>query len=167
VTTVDLQHDQDTLMIPAAVLADVRKALFSLMGDAMEELDTALTLLGHERHPEWFETGRGRLDSVFVLLDMIGWSEASPPCDVAISLERHGENLRAALDSLKADVEDELAEVDANDNRRAAEGIPPRKDEIVRRSAAFHEFRSLIEQRCAARAHHLLQHGLPGEPLTP
>lgn len=39
-----------TLTIPAEIVPDVREALFSLMGDATEQLDRALIRPGRELH---------------------------------------------------------------------------------------------------------------------
>jgi hypothetical protein len=106
----------------------------------------------HERHPEWFAEWRECLEGVFVLMDVVGWNEADSPHDIEISLAEHGETLSAALDSFKGVVEDDLREVDANDARRAEEGVAPRKEQVVRRSAAYIEFVELVEVRARRSA---------------
>jgi hypothetical protein len=125
-----------TLRIPAGVLADVREALFGLMGDAAEALSHVLEQPGREQHPEWFHAGRGQLGQVFALLDLIGWDDAPSPLDVEVDPSEHAVPLREALDSYLPLLEDQEREAEVDDQRRAREHRPPRRQEIARRLEA-------------------------------
>jgi len=136
-----------TLTIPANLIADVREALFGLMGDATEQIDQALIHPGREAHPEWYEKGRSQLERVFSLLDLVGWAAHGEPHAVDVDLREHGRTLKEAADGHLAFLADQEREADANDERRAEHGEPPRKDEIVERAAAFRELVALVAQR--------------------
>ncbi len=137
----------NTLTIPAKLILDVRESLFSLMGDAAEEIERTLMHPDRELYPEWFEKERKQLEDVFALLDLIGWPADGESREVEIDLRRYGLSLKEALDSFLPLMEGELEEADANDRYRASKGKPPRKAEITARLAAFCEFMPLVE-RC-------------------
>jgi hypothetical protein len=136
-----------TLTIPADVIPDVREGLFSLMGDAGEGIMHALEQPEHERHPERFQAGRAQLGQVFALLDLVGWDAGGEPRDVDVELREHGQTLKEAVDGYLPLLEDQDAEADLNDRLRAERGLPPRKQEIVRRLAGLREFAALVERR--------------------
>lgn len=136
-----------TLTIPAKLVPDVRESLFSLMGDAAEEIGRTLTHPDRELYPEWFEKERKQLEDVFALLDLIGWPADGESREVEVDLRRYGQSLNDALASFLPVIESELEEADANDAYRESKGKPPRKAEISERLAAFCEFVPLVEQR--------------------
>jgi len=136
-----------TLTIPAKLIPDVRESLFSLMGDASEEIERTLMHPDREMYPEWFEKERKQLEDVFALLDLIGWPADGESREVEVDLRRYGWSLKEALESFLPLIKDELEEADANDRYRASEGKPPRKAEIAARLAVFREFMPLVEQR--------------------
>jgi BMFP domain-containing protein YqiC len=138
-----------TLTIPADVLADVRVALFCLMGDATQGIDQALVHPDRERHPEWFADHRRQLGRVFATLDLVGWAEGDDSRDVEIDVRDHGQTLKEALNGYLPLLEDQEAEADINDTRRAEEGKRPRKQEIIRQLAELREFMAVVEQRLA------------------
>lgn len=136
-----------TLTIPAEIVPDVREALFSLMGDATEQIDQALIRPGRELHPEWYEEARHQLERVFALLDLVGWAAKDEPREVEVDPREHGKTLTETAERYLPFLADADREADANDQRRAAQGKPPRKKEIVERGAAFREFLALVAQR--------------------
>jgi hypothetical protein len=136
-----------TLTIPAKLIPDVRESLFSLMGDAAEEIERTLMHPDRELYPEWFEKERKQLEDVFALLDLIGWPADGESREVEVDLREYGWSLKEALDSFLPLMEGELEEADANDRYRASKGKPPRKAEITARLAAFREFMPLVERR--------------------
>jgi len=138
-----------TLTIPAKLIPDLRESLFSLMGDASEEIERTLTHPDRELNPEWFEKERKQLEDVFALLDLTGWPADGESREVEVDLRRFGLSLKEALESFLPLIEGELEEADANDEYRASKGKPPRKAEIIGRLAAFREFMPLVEHRMA------------------
>jgi hypothetical protein len=137
----------NTIQIPADLIPDVRMGLFGLLGDAAEEISDALTRPRFAFHPEWFVPGRELLEDVCELLDILGWDGSLRPQDANLDFERHGHLLKAAVEGILPHVEMELAEVDANDARRAQHGEPPRRDSVKARMRALREFASHLERR--------------------
>jgi hypothetical protein len=133
-----------TLTIPAETVLDVREALFSLMGDATEQIDQTLIRPGREVHPEWYQSGRSQLERVFALLDLVGWATEDEPHEVELDPREHGKTLTEAAERYLPFLADQEREADVNDQRRAELGERPRKDEIVRRAAAFREFAAMV-----------------------
>lgn len=138
-----------TLTIPAKLIPDIRKSLFSLMGDAAEEIERTLTHPDRELYPEWFENERKQLEDAFALLDLIGWPADGESREVEVDLRRFRLSLKEALGGFLPLIEAELEEADANDRYRGSKGEPPRKVEITGRLAAFREFMPLVEQGVA------------------
>jgi hypothetical protein len=136
-----------TLTIPADVVPDVREALFSLMGDATEQIDGALISPGRELHPEWYETGRSQLERVFALLDIVERADSGGRHEVEVNLGEHGKTLLEAGEGYLPYLANQEQEADANDATRAEQGKPPSKKELVRRIAAFREFATLLATR--------------------
>jgi hypothetical protein len=136
-----------TLTIPGNVITDVRIALFCLMGDATQGIDQALVHPDCENHPEWFQKDRDLLGRVFATLDRVGWAAGDDSRDVDIDVPAHGQTLKEALYGYLPLLEDQEAEVDVNDKRRAEEGKPPRKEGLIGRLAACRAFAALVERR--------------------
>jgi hypothetical protein len=136
-----------TLTIPAEVVQDVREGLFGLLGDAAEGIMHSLEQRDRDHHVESFKADRRQLGQVFALLDLVGWTTDSEPRAVAVDLGEHGQTLKEAVDGWLPLLEDQEAEVDVNDKRRAEEGKPPRKQEILGRLAACRVFAALLERR--------------------
>jgi hypothetical protein len=136
-----------TLTIPADVVADLRVALFCLMGDATQGIDQALVHPDRERHPEWSADHRRQLGRVFATLDLVGWSAGDDRRDVEIDVCDHGQTLKEALEEYLPLLEDQEAEADANDKTRAEQGKPPRTGEIIRSLVACRDLTTLIERR--------------------
>jgi len=136
-----------TLKIPADVIADVREGLFCLMGDATQELDRALTQPDRELYPEWFADDRRRIESVFSMLDVIGWSAGEEPRDADVELCRYGETLTEALEGYLPLLEAQEREAEVNDRWRAEQGLRPRKREIAERLTRVGKFAALVQRR--------------------
>jgi hypothetical protein len=136
-----------TLTIPAEVIADVREALFCLLGDATQGIDQALIHPDRDLHPERFADHRKQLGCVFALLDLVGWAAGEDSRDVEIDVRDHGSTLKEALVEYLPLLEDQEAEADANDRSRAEQGKPPRKEEIIRSLVACRDFTALVDRR--------------------
>jgi hypothetical protein len=137
------------LTIPADVIGDVRESLLCLLGGAAEAIVHSLEQPEREYHPEWFRADRRELEDALTLLDLIGWHAAGESRAMEVDLARYGSALRQAIDGYLPVLEDQEAEADVNDRRRAAEQEPPRKGEVVERLAGFRALAALIEQRLA------------------
>lgn len=135
-----------TLTIPAHVIADVREGLFGLLGDAAEGIMHSLEQPDRDYHVESFAADRALLGHVFALLDLIRWSTDSQPRAVDVDLGEHGPTLKEAVDGWLPLLEDQEAEADVNDRRRAQEGKPPRMEEIIRRLVACRDFAAVVER---------------------
>src|SRR6478672_8680489 len=116
--------------IPADVIDDVRESLFCLLGGAAEAIVHSLEQPERERHPEWFRAERTEVEDALALLDLAGWDASIAPRAIEVELPRYGPALKQALVGYLAVLEDQEAEADLNDERRAAERKPPRKREI-------------------------------------
>ncbi len=112
-----------TLEIPA-VVPDVRESLFSLMGDAAQEIGGALIQRERELHPEWFTVDRRRLEDVFALLDLVGWSADGERREVEIDVRAFGRPLKEAVERYLPLLAYQEGEADANDAWRAEHGKP-------------------------------------------
>jgi hypothetical protein len=134
------------LTIPANVFSHVREGLFCLMGDAIQEVGGALIQPERELHPEWFKKDRRRLEDVFALLDLIGWTADGDSREVEVDLRKYGRPLKEAVDGYLPLLADQEEEADANDARRAEHGKPPRKDETIASARSLREFAALIAQ---------------------
>jgi hypothetical protein len=137
------------LTVPADVIGDVRESLFGLLGGAAEAIVQSLEQPDREYHPESFRADRRELEDALALLDLTGWDAASESRAIDVELARHGSTLKQAVDGYLPVLDDEEADADVNDQRRAVEGKPPRKSQIVERVAGFREFAALLEQRLA------------------
>jgi hypothetical protein len=137
----------NTLEILADLIPDVRMGLFGLLGDAAEDISNARTRPRFDLHPEWFVSGRELFEDVCELLDVLGWDGNLRPQTANVDFDRHGPTLKAALEGFLPLLEMELAEVDANDARRARHGEPPRRDSVKARMRALREFASHLERR--------------------
>ena len=138
-----------TLTIPADLVPDVRKALFSLMGDATEQIDQALIRPGRELHPEWYEKGRSQLERVFALLDLVGWAAHGEPHGIELDLREHGVTLRDAGERYLLFLADQERGGDADDQRRVELGERVRMEESVAHAAVLREFLALVARRLA------------------
>jgi len=54
---------------------------------------------GREEHPGRYRAPLARLDAARALLDLVGWSTASPPVDVRVDVRQHHRSLLRALRS--------------------------------------------------------------------
>ena len=135
-----------TVTIPANVIPGLREGLFCLMGDAAQGIDDALIQPERELYPEWFADDRRRLEDVFALLDMIGWSAESDPRAVSVGVCEYGRRLREAIDGYLPLLSDQEQEADLNETWRAEQGKAPRKNEIVASLAALRGFEPVLQQ---------------------
>jgi len=140
------------LTIPASLVPSVREGLFCLMGDATQEISGALIRPERELHPEWFKTGRQRLEGAFALLDLIGWATGGEAREVEVEVRAHGQRLKDAVDLFLPLIADQEQEADASDAWRSEHGKPPRKAEIIGSALALREFATLVEQALSESA---------------
>jgi hypothetical protein len=126
-----------TFTIPACVMLDVRGALIAHMGGSLEALDEAITRPEHEHHPEWFAEGRQGLEHIWAFLDLIGWGGSGEDQDTEFDLDAFGLVLQEAVSDLVPLYDTWEEEADKSDAWRAERGIPPRKEDILRRGAAL------------------------------
>jgi hypothetical protein len=131
----------ETLIIPASVQLDVRESLLSSVQGALDELDSGLVLPKREYHPEWFSPARRKLDYLWPLVDFLGWGPAEDVEDKEVELTR------TVLTLIRDGIEDHLIlyetwleEADINDASREKRGLPPKKEETVRRARDLEEF---------------------------
>jgi hypothetical protein len=136
-----------TLTIPADVVPAVREGLFCLLGDATETMTDLLEQGGGGLSATVFAAARAQLACVFELLDLVGWAPTDGRREIQVDLAEQGPAVKEALDSYLPVLEDQEAEVDVDDRRRAREGKPPRKREILERLLACREFAELLERR--------------------
>jgi hypothetical protein len=141
-----------TLTIPANVVPDLREGLLCLMGDATQEINGALIRPERELHPEWFKTGRQRMDHAFALLDLIGWAAGGESRVVRIEVRTYGQPLKEAVDSFLPLLAAQEEEADASDVWRAEHGKAPRKAEIIGRALVLREFATRVEQALSESA---------------
>jgi hypothetical protein len=135
------------LTIPAGVLPDVREGLLCLMGDATGAIRHALEQRTREHQLDRLDADRRQLEQVFALLDLVGWGAAGEPREVEVDLGRYGPTLKEALDGYLPILEDQEKEADVNDERRAVEGKPPLREEIVSRLVGLRAFTTQVALR--------------------
>jgi hypothetical protein len=129
----------NTLTIPAEVIPDVREGLFCVLGGAAESTLHTLEQPDREYHPEWFREDREQLKEVLALLDLVGWNAGCETGQMDVDVAAHSHTLKAAVDAYLPILENQEKEADVDDERRAQEGRPPRKREIVRRVVALRD----------------------------
>ncbi len=122
-----------TQSIPAAVVRQLRGALFGQLGSVAEDLAALNNEPGREVRGEWSEHIE-RFDRTRALLDRIGWSEQAAEGPTEIDLDRHR---RAIVDSLRSDLEVARSLVDEEGD--AAEGQRWRARAEAQRIEAFAE----------------------------
>jgi hypothetical protein len=131
----------ETIIIPASVQLDLREALLSSVEDALQEMDGGLVLPEREYHPEWFAPARRRLDYLWPLVDFLGWNRAEVAVDKEIPLARSALVLiRECIEEHLIHYETWLEEADINDASREERGLPPKKEETVRRARDLEGF---------------------------
>lgn len=135
-----------TLMIPANVVPDVRDGLLSLIGNATEQFEEILLSGERDRHPNWYVPARQMLEEVFALLDHVGWSSAASRREIEIDVSKHGARIVEAIEVALSGLADQLQEADINDQRRAIEGLPPKKQQLVKQDQAVRAFAAVVEQ---------------------
>jgi hypothetical protein len=86
--------------VPAAVVLELRGALYHQLGSTAEDLASADYDPPADRLSEWSEP-LARLDRARVLLDRIGWVRSNPETGAEIDLDRHR---RVILDALGTDL---------------------------------------------------------------
>jgi hypothetical protein len=86
------------LKIPADVIPELREALLCMLGDAVDDIGSALTHPGRELSPEWFVEGRGEFERACALLDLIGWDGWLRPKDTTVDGAEHAATLKEALE---------------------------------------------------------------------
>ena len=128
------------------MLPQLRDGLSTWLATQTEIIDQRLPCSGRAWHPEWFAPARLMFEEAFALIDLVGWATSVAQGDPQISVSRHGQRVKQALDSTLTSLADALEEADANDARRASEGLPPRKQEIIEHARAVCEFLTVIEQ---------------------
>jgi hypothetical protein len=92
-------------------------------------------------------SGRELFEDVCELLDVLGWDSSLRPQTADLDFDRHGDLLKAGLEDMLPPVDMELAEVDANDARRAEHGEPPRREQAKARIRGLRGFASLVERQ--------------------
>lgn len=136
----------NTLMIPADAVTDVRDALLLEMDGAVDDLDQLLCRRDRERHLEWFELVRERLESIFALVDVVGWGPVEGGGDVLVDLVAHGGLVKEAIEGQLLALQALLEEVDVSDAWRAQEGMPPRKQELIARERAVKQLIAQLDE---------------------
>lgn len=135
----------EALMIPVDAIADVRDGLLLEMGGAIDDLDQLLCRRDRERHREWFELVRGRLRSLFALIDVVGWEPAGGG-DVVVDLAEHGRLVKGAIEMQLAALRALLEEVELSDAWRARRGLPPRRQELTERERGVRHLIGRLDQ---------------------
>lgn len=135
-----------TLRIPASVMWDIREAVFSAMHDASQNVGEPVTLREHEQHPEWFVQGRGELEQLWAILDIIGWRETDQEQDVELDRDKYGQTILDAAANHAELYPTWEKEADVTDEGRAEQGKPPKKEETLRRGADLRGFIAQLEK---------------------
>ncbi|MGC2372386.1 MAG: hypothetical protein WA484_00785 [Solirubrobacteraceae bacterium] len=100
------------LYIPPQIIAYVRDALHSVIGQAAERIANVADWSREEQCPVWYVEHLERLERVFALLEVLGWSEADCSSAIRIDLCEHRWALLKALEVLALDAQDDLDELD-------------------------------------------------------
>jgi hypothetical protein len=131
--------------IPDEVIPDVREALLCCMGDAAEEIATAVARRDRALHPEWLAPGRDMFERACELLDLIGWDGTPRPQSASVPLGEHGATLISALEGYLPLVETELEEVEVDGAERARPGEHSGREAVARRAVALRELATLVQ----------------------
>jgi len=131
----------ETIIIPASVQLDLRESLLSAVLGALEELESGLVLREREYHPEWFAPARRKLDYLWPLVDSLGWGPVEDAEDKEVALTRTVLTLiRDGIEDHLIHYETWLEEADRTDASREKHGLPPKKEETIRRARDLEEF---------------------------
>lgn len=136
----------NVLMIPEDAVTDLRDGLLLEMDIAVDDLDQLLSRRDRERHAEWFDLVRKRLESIFAAIDLVGWQRAQDGGELAVDLADHGSLVKEAIECQLAALEALLEEVDVSDAWRAKQGMPPRKQELITRKRAVKRLISQLHE---------------------
>ncbi len=136
-----------TITIPGDAVSHVREGLFCLLGDAAEAISTALERPDRDAQAGVFACARQQLARVLPLLDLVGWTDTGEPRNLTVDVRTHGLTVKETVDTCLPLLEDQEAEADINDLRRAEEGKPPRKQEIQTGLAGCRDLAAVLELR--------------------
>jgi hypothetical protein len=135
-----------TVLIPASVQLDLREALLTSVEYANQEMDGYLVRPEREHRPEWFSGPRRQLSYIWPIIDRLGWGKAEDAQDIEIALAGPSIVLLcAAIEGHLTFYEEWIREADANDASRAQRGLPPRKEEHIRRAHDLEAFLKELE----------------------
>jgi hypothetical protein len=110
-------RDGRFVTVPAEIVDGLREATFAAVGKAGEAINEAAFAKGRGENPKWFHAPMTALEELFALLDVLGWTETTPPVGTEIFLWADGRALMMALQEALG-----FAEADAGEGvRRAAE----------------------------------------------
>jgi len=89
-----------TTTIPEPVLPRIREGLYTLIANICETADQAAGDRDREVDPSAYAEIRPRLEGVWSLLDVVGWTALENSAAVRVDLERQGEALLAAIETM-------------------------------------------------------------------
>jgi hypothetical protein len=136
-----------TLKIPAELIPELREALLCMLGDAVDDLGSALTHPGRALSPEWFVQGRGEFERACALLDLIGWDGWLRPQDTTVDFAEHAATLKDALERYLPLVEN------WRDEAELGQASPPSAEDRAKHAQhtngvlAIQRFLSIVQQR--------------------
>lgn len=137
----------NTLKIPAEVIPEVREALLCMLGDAVDDIGSALTHPGRELSPEWFVQGRGEFERACGLLDVIGWDGWLRPQDTTVELEEHASTLKDALERYLPLVENWRDEAELGQASPPGAADREKYEQHTNSVVAIQRFLSALQQR--------------------
>jgi hypothetical protein len=137
----------NTLKIPAAVIPEVREALLCILGDAVDDIGSALTHPGRELSPEWFVKGRGEFERACGLLDLIGWDGWLRPQDTTVDFVEHAATLKDALERYLPLVENWRDEAELGQASPPSAEDHAKHEQHTKSVLAIERFLSVLQQR--------------------
>jgi hypothetical protein len=134
-----------TVVVPDHMVGHLRSGLYTLIGDAAEELSRIVETRNRELRPESYEEPLEHLDRARALLNVIGWEATEPTASAHVALREHQRALMNALNAALLIATQEREEADAVDAERARQGEPPTGDVALARFYALRLFVSSVE----------------------
>lgn len=147
--------------VPASLVDWLRRAAYVEIGSAAEELDTAVTSIGREAHPDWFPGPMQSLRETYALLGAIGWAKTDPPLGVQIDLSEDGWALMRVLASALEFADEDISEMASSIAEHPEQhDLPSESDTGVERLATLWSFTATTQARIDALAVREVERGV-------
>ncbi len=154
------------LYIPPQIVGYLRDALHSVVKQVAERIVCAADWSREEQCSVWYVEHLERVERVFALLEVLGWSERDHSGAIRIDLNEHRWALLKALEILALDAQNDLDELDLGIESPRTARLSKGRDPL-RRAFELQAFGSeAVVQVALLDAEDHLMH-LPSDPLLP